>query len=207
MNIKMINILFLSCFLILSCDPETSENDPDEIDGDLIPSSIGNYWVYEDSLFVDGAFTELSMDTLIIIDTLRAHGKKWWELVGHQNLPFIYQYYAIENDSVYSIQGGWSTILSLDYIYPSDTLTVLETIVEGDLGLSRNVIKYDGSITTNAGTFINCGKYYGEWTGTFYVEEYINPGVGFIKSIFMENFSGNAENKHIRNLHSYHVDE
>ena len=93
MNIKMINILFLSCFLILSCDPETSENDPDEIDGDLIPSSIGNYWVYEDSLFVDGAFTELSMDTLIIIDTLRAHGKKWWELVGH----YLY----------YGSWGGW----------------------------------------------------------------------------------------------------
>ncbi len=205
MIIRKTILLFLSSLLFISCNPETNDHNPDVIDGALIPSAIGNYWIYIDSLYIDGEFNSVSFDTMTIVDTMHTLGKKWWKVEGYRTLPYIWEYYAIENDSVYSIQGGWSPILSLDYIYPTDSLTVLQTLIEGDLGLLRYVIKSTAPVTTDIGTFQNCGKYYGGWSkDSQYAEEYIKPGIGFVKSIFWYKNPNQPRYRHSRYLFDYH---
>jgi len=56
MIIRKTILLFLSSLLFISCNPETNDHNPDVIDGALIPSAIGNYWIYIDSLYIDGEF-------------------------------------------------------------------------------------------------------------------------------------------------------
>ena len=151
----------------------------------IMPLSNKNYWVYEDSVFTDGVFTKVQLDTLRFLTNKKSlpDGLIWWEGNISIGLPDIL--YA--NDS--SFFGLTVRLFAPDIsdvkkefgLFPGDSLKYL-TSFEDAAAMGRS-LKIETPLNTSAGTFDNC--FYFEKNARNYRKDqvYFKPGIGVIKYI------------------------
>lgn len=151
----------------------------------LMPMNIRNYWIYEDSVFLDGSFVRVQYDTLRYTDTYKSlpDGLIWWESKTEVGLPSrIYV-----NDSAFiKLEERFFTPNILDAkkdfsLFPGDSIRYLTNFT--DAAAMGRSLRITTPLTSPAGTFNEC-IYFEKYARDFRKDQvYFKPGLGVIKYI------------------------
>ena len=151
----------------------------------MLPLSTKNYWIYEDSVFTDGVFNRIQLDTLHYTTQKKslADGLIWWEANIYVGMPETI--YA-NDSSLFSMADRMFTSGIKDAkkefgLITGDSLRYL-TSFEDAAALGR-LLKIQYAINTSAGTFNDC--LYFEKNARNYRKDqvYFKPGIGVVKYI------------------------
>lgn len=176
----------------------------------IIPLSTKNYWVYEDSLFADGVFQKVQLDTLRYTTTYKSlsDGLVWWQSNMEIGLPETL--YA--NDSaLFSISDRLFVPDVKDAkkeygLFPGDSLRYLASFE--DAAAQGRSLKIFGNFKTPAGSFDN--YIYFEKNARSYRKDqvYFKPGIGVLKYIQEKAPMGTREIKlqQISTLIAWHIE-
>ena len=151
----------------------------------LLPLNSKNYWVYLDSIYIDGVFAKVQYDTLRYSPVFKSlsDGLIWWESNFSAGLPEI----LYSNDSaLFTIENRFFTEgikdVKKDFsLFTGDTSKYLTSFEDAAaMGLS---VKLTTAFKVLAGSFNDC----------IYIEKYarnyrrdqvfFKPGVGVVKYI------------------------
>lgn len=151
----------------------------------MLPLSIRNYWVYEDSIFNNGVLLRVQFDTLRFTNTRRTatDGLVWWEASLYVGLP----------SNIYSNESGFFTLESRlfapdvvdarkEFEIPAGDSAKYLTSFEDIAAIGRS-IRLSEPVASPAGTFTDC--IYFEKNARFFRRDqlFVKPGVGIIKYI------------------------
>ena len=177
----------------------------------LIPLSSKNYWVYKDSVYTDGNFSHVQIDTLRYVNTWKTNsdGLIWWGGSINVGIPDI----LYSSDSaLFGLQDrmfNGPTIIDArkDFsLFAGDTLLYLANF--DDIAAMGKSIKLHSGLKTPAGTFDDC--IYFEKNAITYRRDrvIIKPFVGVVKYISEEAPMGEMALKmqKIMTLISYHIE-
>ncbi len=151
----------------------------------ILPLSSKNYWIYEDSIFTDGVFSRVQLDTLRYTTNKKSlpDGLVWWLGNFSVGLPDI----LFANDSSFFgladrlFIPGFKDVKKEFGLFTGDSLRYL-TSFEDAAALGRS-LRIDSPLETMAGTFNDC--YYFEKNARNYRRDqlYFKPGIGVVKYI------------------------
>ncbi len=176
----------------------------------FMPMSSKNYWVYEDSIFDNGVFTKIQLDTLRFNTTVKTttDGLTWWKANTDVGLPSAL--YSTDSAVFALTQRAFSpqfTDAKKDYgMFEGDSIRYFSSFV--DVAAQCRSLKSTTSMTTPAGTFAD--YIYTEKNARYYQRDqvYFAPGVGVIKFIREKAQPGTYQVKlrEIATLVSYHIE-
>lgn len=176
----------------------------------FLPLSRSSYWVYQDSVFLDGSFVRVQYDTLRFTKTYQSNPDKltWWETNIEIGLPDL----LFANDSSifaaeYRFMPDPVREVKKDFgLFSGDSIQYL-TSFEDNAAMGKSV-KLQASIPTPAGSFTDCILF--EKKAPFYRLDrvYFKPGLGVVKYISEQAPAGSPfmELKQISTLVSYRLD-
>lgn len=151
----------------------------------MLPLSIKNYWVYEDSIYNNGVLLRVQLDTLRFTNTRRTatDGLVWWEASLSVGLPSnIYSnasaFFTLE-DRLFS--PGMVDARKEFEIPSGDSAKYLTSF--DDIAAFGRSIRLSEPVVSPAGTFNDC--IYFEKNARFFRRDQVivKPGVGIIKYI------------------------
>jgi len=177
----------------------------------ILPVSLKNYWVYEDSLFVDGKFSQTRLDTLRFSNSWKslADDLIWWQSNIEVGLPPL----LYSNDSsLFQMNNRLFTSGIKDVkkefgLFAGDSVKYLTSFSDDAAALGRSV-KIGTAIKTRAGTFTNCLFF--EKNARNYRRDgiYFSPGIGVVKYVHeiapMGTF--NVQLQKISTLIAFHIE-
>lgn len=176
----------------------------------LLPLSIKNYWIYEDSVFADGVFMKVQYDTLRYSITKKslADGLVWWEGNIFIGLPNV----LYSNDSTFFglsdrlFTPGIKDVKKEFGLFAGDSVKYLTSF--DDIAAQGKSIKVSSVFRGEAGTFDN--YLYFEKNARNYRKDqvYFKEGVGVIKYIQEKAPMGQRVIKlqQISTLVAYHIE-
>ncbi|MGH2553016.1 MAG: hypothetical protein ACRDEB_04830 [Chitinophagaceae bacterium] len=151
----------------------------------ILPLSSNNYWIYEDSIFNDGIFVSVQLDTLQYSTTKKTmdDGLVWWNGNINVGLPDLLY---VNDSSFFSLNDRLFTPEIKDVkkefgLFAGDSLRYL-TSFEDAAALGRS-LKLETPIETSAGSFDD--YLYFEKNARNYRKDqvYFKPGIGVLKYI------------------------
>ena len=176
----------------------------------IIPLSITNYWVYQDSIFNDGVFIKVTIDTLRFAKTVKSltDGLVWWQgnlSVGLPNLLYANDSSIFEvNERLFA--PGISDAKKEFGLFQGDSVKYLTSFTDA-AAMGRSV-KMDTEINTPAGIFSDC--IYFEKNARNYRKDqvYFKPGIGVIKYILEKAPMGTRSIKlqQVSTLIAWHIE-
>lgn len=151
----------------------------------FLPLNKKNYWIYQDSLFTEGAFTKVQYDTLRFTSTLESLTDSliWWESNISVGLPErVYttesSLFGMEDRFFYpgivDVRKGFS-------LFEGDSTNYLSNF-EDNAAIGRS-IKIRNIISTLAGNFDGCILFEKNARNYRMDQVYFKPGFGVIKYI------------------------
>jgi hypothetical protein len=177
----------------------------------FLPLSTKNYWVYEDSIFNNGVFVKVQLDTLQFTTTSRSLSDNliWWQSNMEIGLPEMLN----TNDStIFSLaQRNFDPAITdarKDYgLFAGDSLRYLGGF--DDIAAHCRSLKIsNGALKIPAGNFTN--YLYFEKNARYYQRDqvYILPGTGVLKYIQEKSQFGSPQIKlqKISTLVSFHIE-
>lgn len=189
-------------------DSVVAFNCPDKHCG-IMQLSAKNYWIYEDSVYLDGIFQQVKFDTL------RFEAKKslsdelvWWESSVYIGLPSIL--YASDS-SFFGLEERLFTPgymdVKKDYgLFPGDSIKYLSSFE--DAAATCRSIKMHDQMKTPSGDFDNY-IYFEKLARNYRRDQlYFKPGVGIMKYIQEKAPMGTRVLKlqQVSTLVSYHIE-
>jgi hypothetical protein len=163
----------------------------------LMPLSTKNYWIYQDSMFNDGVFSQVKFDTLRFTDTYRSlsDGLVWWQTNISIGLPDLL--YA--NDSAFFKMEDRLFMPGVidakkDYsLFEGDSVHYLASFE--DAAAQGRSLKLTSPVASPAGTFDDC-IYFEKNARNYRMDQvYFKPGVGVLKYIQQKAPMGTREIK------------
>lgn len=175
-----------------------------------IPLSKANYWVYLDSVFMDGIFSKTQFDTLRFNTTYKSlsDGLVWWQSNISIGLPSILYstesgFFGIENRMFIN---GIKDVRSDFVICAGDSARYLSSFQ--DMAAQAKSVRYKGMINTPAGNYANI--YYFEKNAPHFRKDqvFFKPGIGVLKYIVEKSPVGMPVTKlqQVSTLVSYHFE-
>ncbi len=171
-------LLFFSCKNSIGPIITPEEEPPDILINVLIPTNVGNYWVYTDS-------TQLNLDTVSIVAKLCSLGFDWRKL---RNQSFAMRQFgdefATRNDTIFSINftfRGYTEIYPA-FFFPKDS-SITYYYISGCFIIKRTATLYKNKITVPAGTFQEYVCFVDDW-GSRKDSLLIVPGIGVVCSVY-----------------------
>jgi hypothetical protein len=176
----------------------------------LIPLNRKNYWVYQDSLFNNGIFDRVQVDTLRFTRNWRSltDGLIWWESNISIGLPEVF--YA--NDStIFKLEDRMFTNEMLDVkrdytLYSGDSTRYI-TSFSDNAAICKSKKMYT-SLETAAGNF--SGYIYYEKNAPYFRRDqtYLKPGIGVIRYVQEKAVMGYPQVKltQVSTLVAYHIE-
>ncbi len=176
----------------------------------FLPLSTGNYWVYEDSVFDNGVFRNVQMDTLRFTKTMRSSSDSltWWEADLSVGMPkTLYStdsaLFALEQRIFDPAFHDAKKDLSL---FTGDSARYLTGF--DDIAAQGRSVKLNNSILTGAGIFEQCILF--EKNARNYRKDQIifKPGVGVLKYIHEKAAFGQRDIRlqNILTLVAFHIE-
>jgi hypothetical protein len=176
----------------------------------ILPLNTKNYWVYEDSIFNDGVFQRVQMDTLRFSTNYRSieDGLVWWKSNISIGLPDILYtndtaFFGL-NDRMYN--PGIKDVKKDYSLFPGDSVKYLASFE--DNAASGRSLKLDYTVITPAGNFDQC--IYFEKNARNYRKDqvFFRPGLGVLKYIMEKAPMGSRIIKlqQVSTLVSYHIE-
>lgn len=176
----------------------------------FMPLSTKNYWVYQDSIYTDGVFTETRMDTLRFTKTWKSFPDNlvWWQSNIEIGLPSL----LYSNDStIFQISDRLFTPGIKDAkreygLFAGDSLKYL-TSFDDAAALGRSV-KVDTELKTPAGNFDNSLLFEKDARNYRRDRIYFQPGIGVLKYTYEKAPMGTFTVKlqQVSTLVSYHIE-
>ncbi len=175
----------------------------------IIPLSTKNYWVYLDSIFIEGVFVKVQYDSLRFTNTWKSLSDEliWWQSNISVGLPEIL--YA--NDSTLFQLSNKLYIPEMMHakkefgLFPGDSIKYLASFE--DAAAIARLLKVD-QFTTPAGRFTDC--IYFEKNAPNYQKDrlYFKPGVGVLKYIQEKAplGTGTLKLQQVSTLVAYHIE-
>lgn len=176
----------------------------------LMPLSAKNYWVYQDSIFQDGIFVKVQLDTLRYSKNLKSlsDGLVWWEAKLNVGLPVMLyandsSFYRLEETSF--IQGKMNSRKEFGLITADSSkyLTSFE-----DMAAQGKTLKLSYSLKSMAGDFNDC-LYFEKNSRNYRKDQvFFKPGVGVVRYVKeMAPFGSSIiKLQQVSNLVSYHIE-
>ncbi|MEO7924596.1 MAG: hypothetical protein ABIR30_13025 [Chitinophagaceae bacterium] len=150
----------------------------------ILPLSTRNYWVYQDSVFIDGEYLTSRLDTLRYTKTMQSpDGLVWWESNIYLGLPA--KLYA-NDSSFFRLEERMFTLGILDAkkdfsLFPGDSLRYLASF--DDIAAQGRSLRIAEMIKTAAGDFSDC-LYFEKNARNYRKDQVIyKPGIGVLKYI------------------------
>jgi hypothetical protein len=151
----------------------------------ILPLSNKNYWVYQDSFFLDGSFIKVQFDTLRYLTNKKSldDGLVWWE----GNIPVGLPDVLYANDS--SFFELTDRLFAPDIkdvkkefgIFPGDSLRYITSFE--DAAAQGRSLKIETVLETSAGAFTDC-FYFEKNARNYRMDQvYFKPGIGVVKYI------------------------
>lgn len=176
----------------------------------MMPLSAMNYWVYQDSVFMDGVFREVKTDTLRFSSNIRslADGLTWWQSTVNVGIP---QLLYTSDTSLFALQPK---LYNPDYmearkdlfLFPGDSVKYLSGF--DDIAAAGRSLRINGKYEVPAGSFTD--YIYFEKNARSYRKDqvYFKPGVGVLKYIHEQAPMGQRVIKlqHIKTLIAFHIE-
>lgn len=151
----------------------------------ILPLNNRNYWIYEDSIFTNGVFTKIQLDTLRFDKQVKSvtDGLVWWKSNINVGLP----------ETLYANDSSFFALSTRVFVpdvmdakkefglITTDSLRFLSSFE--DMAAQARLIKYTTPVATPAGTFNNCLFY--EKNARYYRNDQVlfKPGVGVVKYV------------------------
>lgn len=176
----------------------------------FIPMSSKNYWIYEDSIFTDGIFSKVQLDTLRYTSNLKSlpDGLIWWKSNFEIGLP---QTLYANDSSFFSLEDRVFTPDIKDAkkgfgIFPGDSIIYL-TSFEDAAAIGKS-IKMESGISVPAGEYKD--YLYFEKNARNYRKDqlFFKPGIGVLKYVKETAKMGERiiKPERIYTLISYHIE-
>lgn len=152
----------------------------------ILPLSTRNYWVYQDSVFNDGVFVTVKMDTLRFSKTYQSVTDQliWWETNINIGLPdllyandsaiFLAEYRLFATDPIRDAKKEYG-------LFPGDSVKYF-TSFEDNAAFGRSV-KMQENIYTPAGHFDDCLLFEKKAPFSRKDQVFLKPGLGVVKYI------------------------
>jgi len=176
----------------------------------ILPLSSKNYWIYEDSVFNDGAFIKVQYDTLRYTSTWKSLTDNliWWESNIFIGLPG--RLYA--NDSAFfEMENRMFTPGIIDAkqdfaLFTGDSVRYL-TSFEDNAAMGRSV-KMQSAFKTPAGNFDDCILFEKNARNYRKDQVYFKPGLGVVKYIMEKAPMGTRDIKlqQVSTLVAFHIE-
>ena len=127
-----------------------------------MPLSRNNYWIYQDSIYVDGIFARIEYDTLQFQQTYKSLSDNliWWEsnieiglpnlLYANDSALFLAEYRLFAQDPIMDAKREYT-------LFEGDSIKYL-TQFEDNAAMGRSV-KIQETVKTSAGNFSDCILY------------------------------------------------
>jgi hypothetical protein len=154
----------------------------------LLPLSQKNYWVYLDSIYVNGVFFKTQYDTLRFTSFESSPDHLiWWKsnievglpdlLYSNDSTIFLANYRLFAPDPIRDAKKEYG-------LFVGDSIKYL-TSFEDNAAMGRSV-KWSPAIVTPAGTFTNCILF--EKKAPFFRKDqmFFKPGLGVVKYFYEE---------------------
>lgn len=151
----------------------------------LMPLAPKNYWIYQDSIFIDGVFLKTQMDTLhfSIQKKSLSDGLVWWQSNIEVGLP---QWLYVNDSSFFGMTDRMFTTGVKDVrkeygMFEGDSIRY-QTSFEDAAAIGKS-LKLKSPVTTSAGTFNDC--LYFEKNARNYRKDqiFMKPGIGVIRYV------------------------
>lgn len=176
-----------------------------------MPLSKKDYWVYQDSIFANGAFLQVQYDTLRFGKTYRSLSDNliWWEAnieVGLPELLYASDSTIFEADKrMFSNDVTWDAKREYS-LFSGQTLSYL-TSFDDNAAIGKSV-KLDTPLTTPAGTFTDCIQFEKNARSYRKDETYFKPGIGVVKYTQEKAPMGSPVTKlqQVSTLISFHIE-
>jgi hypothetical protein len=176
----------------------------------MLPLSTKNYWVYQDSVFLDGIFQQVKTDTLRFSSNIRslADGLTWWQSKVNVGIP---QLLYTNDTTLYALQPKLYNPDYMDakkdlFLFPGDSVKYLSGF--DDIAAAGRSLRINGNMEVPAGSFEN--YIYFEKNARSYRKDqvYFKPGVGVLKYIHEQAPMGQRVIKmqHIKTLIAFHIE-
>lgn len=151
MNISLTTLAVVLSTLLFqfSCEKVTSVVDQNLQKSYLIPSAVGNTWIYTNS-------AQTRSDTVTVSGVYNDRGYTWWKLENNSFAMANYNKFGVRNDTIFqtSTPKGGSEQIGLLFIKSRDS-TVKFVRMEGCIVTTIRVTAYHTTYTVPAGSFTN----------------------------------------------------
>jgi hypothetical protein len=176
----------------------------------ILSLSAKNYWVYQDSIFQDGMFLRVQLDTLRFSKTWKSLSDDlvWWE--ANMNIGLPEKLYA--NDSAlysiedsYFIQGKMSSRKELRML-STDSTRFLSSFE--DIAAQAKILRLNAIISAPAGNFSDC-IYFEKYSRNYRKDQvFFKPGIGVIRYVREMAPMGTSllKMQQVSNLVSIHIE-
>jgi len=176
----------------------------------ILPLSTKNFWIYQDSVFTDGVFLKVQMDTLHYAKTWRSleDSLVWWQSNISVGLPS--ELYA--NDSSFfaitdrQFTPGIKDVKKDFTLFTGDSLHYLTNF--DDAAAQGRSLKLTTDVVSPAGSFSDC-IYFEKNARNYRMDQvYFKPELGVIRYVLQQAPPGQRVIKlqHIYSLVAFHLE-
>jgi hypothetical protein len=177
----------------------------------LIPFSTKSYWVYLDSIYTNGAFDKVQLDTLRFTSTWKTLPDEiiWWGSNINIGIPEI----SYANDSaIFGLEDRLFNNFNIKdanrefSLFQGDSSVYLTNFE--DMAAQGKSIKIHSALKTPAGIFNDCVYFEKNARGYRKDQVIIKPGVGVLKYIYEEVPMGERilEMQKVMTLVAFHIE-
>jgi hypothetical protein len=199
-NLSIFIIAVTASAWMAGCSSSSSPTNPNGGNGELFPLAIGNYWVNNNSDYTNNVLDSSYVDTFKIDNSYTANGKTWYGNINDGSYLRLGAGTVIELMELDS--GNYQEVVIYDslahvgqkWYYPvgDDTMTVECQAISQ-------------TVTTPAGTFTGCHRYYWSAVGGMFTNEMtLKAGIGPVKVVSTSSFFG-ISSRSEATLKSYHI--
>ena len=204
----LLAVTLLVVLVLFSCDKSNpiTENPNPENDS-LIPTAVGNFGVYVDSIIINDTL-EVKTDTAMITDVKIVDGKKWWQLRNNSiAMAPLWPEFTVQNDSIYTWEHcrGGQKMLGLKFVPPQEETIYFDRLLGCDTGLQVRVSLQKQKYRSSVGTFDSYVLYNvneGPTKNLFFVV----PGIGILNNTLQGEITGRGKFLIRSTLVDYHLE-
>ncbi|MFC2150307.1 hypothetical protein ACFLQV_02265 [Calditrichota bacterium] len=196
---KLLNIalgvMLVSLTIVSGCSHNPTAPEPDE----LMPLAVGNYWLLDYTLSLDGVAVDKGFDTLIIKSSTFVNGLEYYGINFND-----YTYYRNSDEGLEfcRVMNDRSAERFQLYKYPVEVGDSWER-TGNNPGIITCISK-NQTVRTNAGTFTDCILYYYiNEDSTDYYNEFYKPGLGPV--MFKSGIMNRPGDSYLYLLSEYHI--
>ena len=200
-------IAFSLLTLFLNACEHSTEPTKLQKDDSLIPTAIGNFWVYVDSIIINDTL-EVKTDTAMITGFKIVDGRKWWQLRNNSiAMELLWPEFMVQNDSIYTWEHCRSgqQILGLKFVPPQEETICFDRLLGCDTDLTVKVSMKQEEYRSPLGTF-NSYVLYDVNEGPTKNLFFVVPGVGILNNTLEGEIAGRGKFLIKSTLIDYHLE-